>query len=88
MRVSADLIGYIAAFLTTAAFLPQCIKTIYTKEVSGISLSMYVIFVSGVLMWLWYGIIQDSLPITIANAITAALAIVILWIKIKYTYFR
>ncbi|HQT81993.1 MAG: hypothetical protein B7Z60_06960 [Ferrovum sp. 37-45-19] len=82
-----DLVGYIAAFFTTVSFLPQCIKTLRTKEVSGISIYMYGMFVLGVLLWLWYGLETESWPITIANAITAALAIVILWLKIKYTYF-
>jgi MtN3 and saliva related transmembrane protein len=87
MVVNEELIGYIAAILTTTSFIPQCLKTLKTRDVSGISLSMYGIFTLGVLMWLCYGLLKESWPITIANAITAALAIVILWLKIKYTYF-
>ncbi|MDE1892439.1 MAG: SemiSWEET transporter [Betaproteobacteria bacterium] len=85
--VNTELVGYIAAILTTTSFIPQCLKTLKTKDVSGISTGMYVVFTVGVLMWLWYGLMRESWPITIANAITATLAILILWLKIKYTYF-
>ncbi len=33
-----EIIGYMAAFGTTISFLPQAVKTIRTKDTSGISL--------------------------------------------------
>ena len=51
-----DYIGYVAAVLTTVSFVPQAFKTIRTKDVSGISLSMYLIFTVGVLLWFAYGV--------------------------------
>jgi MtN3 and saliva related transmembrane protein len=50
-----EVLGYIAAFLTTAAFFPQTIKTIRTRDTKSISLAMYVLFTSGIALWLWYG---------------------------------
>jgi MtN3 and saliva related transmembrane protein len=47
-----DLIGYIAASLTTFSFVPQALKTFRSKDVSGISLGMYSLFASGVALWL------------------------------------
>jgi len=78
------IIGYCAAFGTTISFLPQAIKTIQTKDTSGISLPMYALFTAGTLLWLIYGITANSLPVAIANAITLIFASIILVYKIRY----
>lgn len=78
------LIGLAAAAGTTISFLPQAIKTIRTKDTSGISLSMYSLFASGTLLWLIYGLITHNIPVYIANGITLIFAIIILVYKIKY----
>lgn len=79
-----DIIGYLAAFGTTVSFLPQAVKTIQTKNTSGISLPMYAFFTIGTLLWLTYGIMSGSLPVAVANAITLVFASVILIYKIRY----
>jgi MtN3 and saliva related transmembrane protein len=79
-----SIIGYMAAFGTTISFLPQAIKTIQTKDTSGISLPMYALFTAGTLLWLIYGIMSGSLPVAIANAITLIFASIILIYKIRY----
>lgn len=74
----------VAAFLTTASFIPQAIQVIKTKDTSGISLTMYSMFVLGVLLWAIHGfIIQDS-AVIIANIITFILASIVLAYKLKY----
>ncbi|MBD3748219.1 MAG: SemiSWEET transporter [Sphingobacteriales bacterium] len=78
------IIGMLAAIGTTISFLPQALKIIKTKDTKSISLSMYILFVSGVLLWLIYGILKPDLPIMIANGITLILAGIILYFKIKY----
>ena len=78
------LIGFAAAICTTSSFLPQAIKTIRTKDTSGISLSMYLLFAVGTLLWLLFGIFTQNTPVLVANAITLAFATVILFFKIKY----
>ena len=79
-----DTIGYMAACGTTMSFLPQAIKTIQTKNTSGISLYMYWLFTLGTLCWLIYGILSGSLPVAIANAVTMVFASIILIYKIRY----
>jgi MtN3 and saliva related transmembrane protein len=79
-----DIIGFIAAFSTTISFLPQAVKTIRTKDTSGISLSMYAVFTTGTFLWLIYGIMAPSLPVAVANAVTFIFASVILIYKLKY----
>ncbi len=77
-----ELIGYTAAFLTTASFLPQAIKTIKTRDTSGISFAMYLMFVVGVGFWLAYGVLLGNWVIIIANIITLILSGVVLVMKI------
>ena len=79
-----NVIGLSAAFGTTVSFLPQAIKTIQTKNTSGISLYMYALFTLGTLLWLIYGLMSHSLPVTVANAVTFVFASVILGYKLKY----
>ena len=79
-----EFIGYLAAFLTTFSFVPQAWQTFRTRDVSGISLGMYLIFACGVALWLGYGLLLGAWPIVIANTITLVLAIGILAMKLRY----
>jgi MtN3 and saliva related transmembrane protein len=79
-----EIIGLIAAFLTTAAFVPQAYKTYRTKDVSGLSLPMFSMFTLGIVLWFTYGFLKDSLPIILANAVTGVLSIMLLVFKIRY----
>jgi len=79
-----DLIGTLAAVLTTISFLPQAMHTFRTKDVRGISLGMYSAFTLGVALWLVYGLLLDAWPVVIANVITLALASTILVMKLRY----
>ncbi len=81
-----DLFGFIAALLTTSAFLPQVIKTLREKDTKSLSLPMYLILTSGLLLWLTYGIMIKDWALIIANSVTGILALIILVAKIKYDY--
>ena len=76
--------GYVAATLTTAAFLPQTIKTIRSRDTRSISLWMYLVFTVGVVFWLVYGIVLDSKPMIIANIVTLGLSATILGMKLRW----
>lgn len=80
-----EIIGLIAAFLTTASFLPQVYKTWKTKDVSSLSLPMLTIFFIGVIMWLIYGFLKESLAIILANAITVISLFLLVYFKLKYS---
>jgi MtN3 and saliva related transmembrane protein len=79
---SIDWIGYVAAALTTASFVPQAWLTFRTRDVSGISLAMYCAFTLGIALWLVYGVMIDAWPVIVANAITLGLAAGILAMKV------
>jgi len=78
------ILGFTAAVLTTASFIPQALKTIKTKNTKDLSLPMYLILTLGVLLWFIYGVLINDWPMLLANAITLVFAIIILAYKIRY----
>tara|TARA_Y200000002_G_scaffold315070_1_gene273065 strand:- start:139 stop:408 length:270 start_codon:yes stop_codon:yes gene_type:complete len=80
-----EFFGYFAAILTTAAFLPQLIKTLKTKKAEDVSLTTLIMFITGVGSWIIYGYEISSSPILIANIITFILNLFILISKIHYS---
>jgi MtN3 and saliva related transmembrane protein len=86
--INPEILGYVAATLTTASFLPQAILTIRTRDTDGLSLSMYSTFTLGVFCWLIYGIYLSNNVIIFANAITLFLATLILSFKIYNSFFK
>jgi MtN3 and saliva related transmembrane protein len=84
MKQLINFIGSSAAILTTIAFIPQVITTVKSKHTKDISLTMYILFCTGVFLWLVYGIAIHAMPLIGANLITLILAIIILFYKLKY----
>jgi MtN3 and saliva related transmembrane protein len=78
-----ESIGMVAALLTTAAFVPQAAKVVRTRDTAAISLAMYALFTAGIALWGVYGVMTWQWSIIIANAITFALAAIILSIKVR-----
>ncbi|MFZ7333710.1 SemiSWEET transporter [Streptococcus pluranimalium] len=78
------MIGFVAACLTTFGFVPQVIKVIKTKDTESISLGMYVMAVTGMLLWLVHGIRIGDTALMLANAISATLAGIVLVYKLIY----
>jgi MtN3 and saliva related transmembrane protein len=83
--MNIEIFGYIAAVLTTAAFLPQLIKTLKTKKADDVSLVTLIMFIIGVLCWIIYGYKISSIPILVANLITLILNLLILISKIYFS---
>lgn len=83
MNAYATAIGFIAATLTTIAFVPQVIKILRTKSTRDVSIGMYALFTAGVALWLCYGLLIGSWPVIAANAITLVLAGLVLILKIR-----
>ena len=80
----ADIVGSLAAILTTVSFLPQAWHSFKTRDVSGVSLGMYSVFTVGVALWLVYGLLLRAWPIVVANVITLGLAVAILGMKVVF----
>lgn len=82
-QINLEYLGYVAAFLTTASFLPQVVQALRTRDLSGISLSMYLMFVSGVAGWTAYGVLLGARPIIVCNSVTLLLSSLILALKVR-----
>jgi MtN3 and saliva related transmembrane protein len=82
--MNLEWFGYAAAVLTTGSFIPQAVMTIRSRNTSGVSLAMYVIFTLGVALWLAYGIAIESWPMILANSVTLGLAATILGLKLRF----
>lgn len=78
----ADWVGMLAGVLTTVAFVPQVVKTWRTRQTRDISLSMWLLFSVGLVLWTAYGVMMQALPIVAANVVTLALAGTVLAIKL------
>ena len=79
-----EILGLIAATLTTASFLPQVYKTWKTKDVSGLSLPMFSMFFVGILLWFIYGLKINSLSLLLGNGITLVSCFLLIFFKLKY----
>ena len=81
---SFEIIGYVAAVLTTGSFVPQVLKVARERQTKGISLGMYVLFTLGVALWLVYGLLIGSAPVAAANAVALLLAGAVLVMKLRF----
>ena len=79
-----ELLGYVAACLTTVSFVPQAALIYRTRDASGVSLGMYAVLTTGVVLWLVYGLLTRAWPVVGANAVTLALALLIVAMKLRY----
>jgi MtN3 and saliva related transmembrane protein len=84
MMTGIDLLGFVAGTCTTCAFWPQLQKTWVTKSAGDVSLGMLAIFSSGVCLWFVYGLVLQSWPIILTNAVTLVLTGAILTLKLHY----
>lgn len=85
--IDSEIIGLLAASLTTVAFIPQAFKVLRYRDTRSLSLGMYVIFTAGVILWGIYGWLRSDWVIVTANVVTAALAIAILVTKLRNDVF-
>ncbi len=79
-----NLVGYVAATLTTISFLPQLVRVVKLRSARDISLGMFLIFSTGTLFWMVYGLMSHSAPVWIANAVTLVLSVSILVLKLRF----
>jgi len=79
-----ELLGYLAAVLTSVAFAPQALRTLRTRDTKNISAGTYALFTTGATCWLIYGLAIDSMPVVLANALTVVLTALILVLKLRH----
>jgi MtN3 and saliva related transmembrane protein len=79
-----DYTGYAAALCTTGAYVPQVLRVWRTRSTQDISLKMFLVLVTGLVLWLVYGFWKGEIPLIAANSVTLMLAGIILYFKIKH----
>ena len=80
-----NILGLVAGGITSVAMLPQLIKVLKEKDVKDLSLLMIVVLITGLSLWVWYGLMKDELPIILSNAFAVLVNIALL---ISYFKFR
>ena len=78
-----EIIGMLAAVLSTLAFLPQAVKTWRTGSADDFSLPTLLMFVTAIALWIVYGILRAATPVWLANGITIVFAAFILVVKLQ-----
>ncbi len=76
------LVGHAAGALTTLSFLPQVIKAWRSRSTGDLSLAMLLVFLTGIVLWLVYGIGIGALPLILANGVTLVLVLTLLGLKL------
>jgi MtN3 and saliva related transmembrane protein len=79
-----SIFGTAAAVCTTAAFIPQVLQIWRTRSAKDVSLPMYLIFTTGLVCWLCYGLLLNAWPIIAANVVTLVLALAVIGMKLKF----
>ena len=81
---AVELVGFVAAFCTTVAFVPQLLRVVKLRSAREISLGTFLMFSCGVFLWLLYGVWLRSAPVIASNAVTLVLSVSILFLKLRY----
>ena len=82
-EILVEVVGLVGAMLTTLAFVPQVVKIWNHRSSDGVSLSMYVCMLVGIIIWLAYGILIDSIAVIVANILSGILQVVIIFLPLK-----
>jgi len=79
-----EIFGFIGGALTTIAFIPQVWRLFKIKSAHEISYPFTLMFLTGGIFWLTYGIVISKMPVIAANSISLLLTALMLYAKIKY----
>ncbi|SEA36221.1 SemiSWEET family sugar transporter [Rubrimonas cliftonensis] len=77
-----DIVGYLAAALTTAAFAPQVWRTWRSGSARDLSLAMLLAQSSGNALWLAYALGAGAAPLALANGFTFMLVAALVAMKL------
>ena len=82
-EILVEVVGLVGAMFTTLAFVPQVVKIWKNRSSDGVSLSMYVCMLVGIIIWLAYGILINSIAVIAANILSGILQVVIIFLTLK-----
>lgn len=76
--------GVTAGLCSMASFVPQIFKILRERDASGVSLRMYAVTIVGFACWTTYGVLSQSWPVTLANAVCLVLVIIIFALRLRF----
>ena len=79
---ASQVVGYLAGALTTLCVLPQIIRAIRTGSTRDLSYVFIFTLISGMALWLTYGIMIKQVPVVIPNAVSFCLNTILLIVKL------
>ena len=82
--LAIELLGGLAALLTTLCWLPQTLRAIRHRDVASLSLTTFAVFSAGIFLWMLYGLLIGSWPVILANVFTLALNLAIVVQKLRH----
>jgi MtN3 and saliva related transmembrane protein len=82
---AVEQVGFVAAFCTTVAFVPQLVRVMKLRSAHDVSLGTFLLYALGVTLWLVYGIYIGSKPMIASNSVALVLSMGILWAKVRYS---
>jgi MtN3 and saliva related transmembrane protein len=82
--VNFEFVGHIAGFFTTVAFIPQVLRVFRTRSSGDLSWAWLLVFVTGLGLWLTYGLILRNWPIILSNLVTLSLCFLLIAMKLRY----
>ena len=80
---AVELLGLVAGFIGAFAFAPQAFKILRDRDASSVSALTYAMVFSGALLWGAYGVLRQAPSIILWNAVAAALAALVLVLKLR-----
>lgn len=82
--MNPEIIGYVAGFFTTIAFVPQVLRSLRRRSCHDLSWTWLVVFAAGLGLWLTYGVVLNNWPMILANSVTLVLCFMLAWMKVRY----
>jgi MtN3 and saliva related transmembrane protein len=79
-----EIVGLAAGICTSLSLLPQLVKLIKNKKAEDISLFYLVILFIGLVLWIWYGVMREDIPIIATNGFSVIINGIVLVLGIKY----
>lgn len=83
-KLLVDAVGVAAGLCSMSSFVPQILKILRERHAESVSLRMYIVTVTGFVLWTSYGFLLGSWPVWLSNAVNLALAATILTLKLRY----
>jgi len=82
--MNVELLGLVAGGITSVAMMPQLIKVLKEKNAEDISVVTLLVLITGLSLWVWYGILQNELPIILSNAFSVLVNVTLLICSLIY----